>query len=98
MGVPIKEIIITVSVSLALNFFLLMYANATGSINCPVYKFDYETESLTLQNQTVDLGYKDIVRMSMGQCSGIPLILIWIFELPLLVGLFYIIRAFVGAT
>ena len=98
MAVALKEIIITLILAFGLNIILLAWANQSGTIDCPSMSTVYSLQNETYENHTREYGYSDILDMALGQCSGINPILIIIFQLPLLVAIFYIIRLFIGFT
>lgn len=102
MGVDINQIVILLAVAIGSNLLLWAWATESGTIVCPDMNTEYTTENLNYdvgnQSHSIDIGIDDIGSLATGRCDGLPFWVVLIFELPLLAGLFYIARAFVGAT
>jgi len=104
MAGSVLEIISIVGIALLLNVVLFMFASA-GFLNlsCPDMVTDYNetlNESFTVGGvvYTQDIGWNDIVDMAIGRCEGLPFLVVLLIEIPLLLGLLYVIRMFVGVT
>jgi hypothetical protein len=102
MGVDINQIIMWTVIALGSNLLLWLWATQSQTVVCPPLDFSYEEENLTYdigsQSHSAEVGYKDIISLAIGRCDGLPFWLIIIFEIPLIIGGFYIARAFIGAT
>lgn len=85
-------------VAFLINFLLVSFASLGVGITCPDLSTDYGTADYTYANQTVTLGADDIIDLALGRCDGLPFWLVLIIELPLIVGLFFYLRKFVGFT
>ncbi|OGY23297.1 MAG: hypothetical protein A2172_03775 [Candidatus Woykebacteria bacterium RBG_13_40_15] len=98
----ISEIVILLAVAFGLNYMLLSFAQLGIGIQCPNLQSTYGTINETYEvgntTYTQRFGYRDIVNLAIGRCAGLPISLVILLELPLLVGLFYILRMFIGAT
>lgn len=101
MSLQIKEIIILLMYAIGINLVLVQFANmGTGIVCNPLYDSSYNsTYNLTdTGNTQIKQSSASIVDLALGRCDGLPAILVWVFELPIIVGLLYIVRGFIGAT
>lgn len=101
MSLNIKHMIILLVYAIGINLVLISFANMGIGINCSnIEDMDYnQTYNLTEDNNTdIKQSSASIVDLALGRCEGIPYWLFMIFELPIIVGLLYIIRGFIGAT
>lgn len=102
MGVDVNQIIMWVVIAIGSNLLLWAWAIESGTLTCPNMDTTYETEELAYdvgnQTHSDELGYKDIFDIALGRCDGMPFWVVLLFEIPLIVGGFYILRAFIGAT
>jgi len=101
MSLNINQIIILLVYSIGINLVLVSFANMGIGIECNSldnYQFN-QTYNLTEENNSeIKQSSASIIDLALGRCNGIPYWLFLIFELPIIVGLLYIIRGFVGAT
>lgn len=103
MSMRIKEIIIVLVYALGMNMLLLSFANMGIGIDCSNLQEEYthynQTYNLTdSENQELKTSSASIIDLALGRCEGMPYWLFIILELPIIVGLLYIIRGFIGAT
>ena len=101
MSLNINQIIVLLVYSFGINLVLVSFANMGIGIECNSldnYQFN-QTYNLTEENNSeIKQSSASIIDLALGRCNGIPYWLFLIFELPIIVGLLYIIRGFVGAT
>jgi len=91
MGISVTAIVILLMYSIGINVILLELAKVGVGVNCPNLSTSYNTT-----NQS--WGWGDITDLALGRCEGLPFVLVALLELPVIAGLFYVIRAFAGAT
>ncbi len=79
---------------------LLESSNLGIGIDCGTLTEEYSTEyNVTDPNNTeIKESSASIIDLALGRCEGLPFWLFVIFELPIIVGLLYIIRGFIGVT
>lgn len=107
MGLMIKEIIILFMYTIGINLLLVGFANLGSSISCPdIYNANLNT---TFNTSEISSGVtsnpismtnmvRTIIQLVTNSCSGIPYVLVLLFEVPIIIGFAYIIRGFIGAT
>lgn len=101
MSLMVKEILILLIYSIGINLVLLGFANlGSGTLCSNLYGSTYNTTYNISDTNNVQLGKNSasIIDLALGRCSGIPQFLVLLFELPIIVGLLYLIRGFIGAT
>ena len=91
MGISVQAIVILIMYAVAINIILLELARIGIGINCPSMSSAYNTTNRSL-------GFSEITDLALGRCDGLPFILIVILELPVIAGLIYIVRAYIGGT
>ena len=100
MALNIREIVVLLIYALSINLVLLGLANLGTGLNCGELETSYSTSYNLTDEDNLDLKYSsaNIIDLALGRCEGLPVWLFWVFELPIIVGLLYIIRGFVGLT
>lgn len=100
MTLDMNAMIIIVVYAVLSNIFLFSLALSSDSLSCPNSKIEYEYNSTA--NYTSDTYTKatgtDILSLLLGRCEGFPYWVIWLAEIPTVLGILYLIRAFVGFT
>jgi len=93
----LKGMIVLVAYAIGINLVLVSFANLNIGISCPEliesYNFTSSTNSTELTSNSAS-----ILDIALNRCSGVPSWIFWVLELPVILGLLYIIRAFIGAT
>lgn len=100
MGLSIKAIIVVIGYAIISNFVIVQIANLNIGVNCPQVVAEYSASDL---NYTSDDGgavtfRANVIDVATNRCSGLPGWVYWAFEVPVLIGLLYIVRGFIGAT
>lgn len=101
MAMDIRIVIFTIAYAIISNIFLVEYANMGIGIECQNVNavsfndtFNYTDESdSNLANVRANA-----FDLALGRCEGLPWWIYWIFEIPFIIGIAYIIRGFIGAT
>ena len=91
MGISVQAIVILIVYAFGINIMLLELSRIGVGIQCPTLSAAYNTTNSSLS-------FSSITDLALGRCEGLPLYLVLLFELPVIAGLLYIARAFVGAT
>jgi hypothetical protein len=93
----LKGLMVLVAYAIGINLLLVSFANLNVGVSCPSLSKFANTTATT--NQT-ELTYNSasIIDIALNRCSGVPSWIFWIFEVPVILGLLYIIRAYIGAT
>lgn len=100
----IVEIISIVSIAILINYVLFSFAlNGFLNVSCPVLTAEYNetlNESFDVGGVTYtqDISWRDILSLATGRCEGLSIWIILIVEIPILLGLIYAGRLFVGLT
>ena len=97
MSAGLKGMIVLVSYSIFINLILVSFANMNVGISCPELVADYNKTGTVNETELVS-NSASIIDIALSRCSGIPKWLFWIAEIPIILGLLYIIRSFIGAT
>jgi len=100
MGLEIKSLVVIISYAIISNLILLSIANLNVGLSCPDLIINPTISGL---NYTSDVGTAtefraNVIDIATNRCSGIPAWLYWAFEVPVLIGLLYVVRGFIGAT
>lgn len=101
MSLMVKEIIILLMYAIGINLVLLGFANlGSGNICANLYQPTYNKTYNSSDTSNAELGRNSasIIDLALGRCDGLPQFIVLIFELPIIVGLLYLIRGFIGAT
>lgn len=96
-----KEMIVILIYSIGVNLALFALANSGIPFNCDnpmmsVYNTTYNSSALTYEQ--FGRSHTTIIDLAFPKCNGLPTWIIYIAELPVIIGLLYIIRQFIGAT
>lgn len=108
MGLMVKEIIIVTIYTIGINLILSSLSTSVGGVSCPNV-YDLSNQDVSLNETELQSGISSnpvtmissvvtIFNLITNQCTGIPYILVLICELPILIGILYIVRGFIGAT
>lgn len=102
MTLDIKAMVIVVLYAVATNIILISIGNSLGSVSCKDFSQENYTYSYTNGNYTNDEDTKtsgiNILKLMLGRCNGIPWWAYWLTQIPTIIGVFYIVRAFIGFT
>lgn len=102
MSLDIKSTILTVAYAIGINLILVSFANWGIGFSCE--NVQYQQQQLTDSNYT-DINDPSSVEFRasvwdiiFNRCEDLPTVVWLIFEVPILIGVAYIIRGFIGAT
>lgn len=95
MGISVNAIVLILIYAFGINYILLAMSYMNLGINCP--SVDQNYNSTTNSTNYAQL-YANAVSMALGRCDGLPFYIWLIFELPVIAGLLYVARAYIGAT
>ena len=107
MSLNINQIIVLLVYSFGINLVLVSFANMGIGIECNSldnYQFNQTYNQTELEQGinsnpiTLINSVRIMVDLALGRCDGIPYWLFLVLELPIIVGLLYVLRGFVGAT
>lgn len=97
MTMSLKGMIVLVAYAIGINLVLISFANLNIGISCPELVESYNATG-SLNATELSSSSASIIDIALNRCSGVPSWLFWVLELPVILGLLYIIRAFIGAT
>jgi len=101
MSLDIRAVIVTIAYAIGINLILLSIANLGIGLECgSAEEFAYnETWNYTDLDDPSSVEFRaNVWNIVFNRCEGLPTILWLLFEVPILVGIGYIIRGFIGAT
>ena len=92
--------VVLIIYSISINLILLQFANMGIGISCENLQQSYNTSynETDFDSSELKQSSASIVDLALGRCQGLPYWLVLVFELPIIVGLLYIIRGFFGVT
>lgn len=97
----ITAIIFIIGYAIISNYILLQFANLGIGINC-ISEIETELNTSTDFTITNVTNYGSaragILDLALGRCEGLPTVFYLLFELPVIIGLIYIGRKFIGFT
>jgi hypothetical protein len=102
MSLEIKSVIIVIAYAIISNLVMFSYANMGIGITC--YREENEFDINTTINYTDGSDTNlievrsNIFNVALDRCNGFPAWLFWVLEVPVIIGIIYIIRGFVGLT
>jgi hypothetical protein len=101
----IGDIIFLIAYAIGINLLLVSFASLNIGISCGELGTKYNTTISVNESDTTGIvsstgvkGIGLITSWALGRCEGLPSWIVWVFEIPVLVGLLFIIRSFIGAT
>jgi hypothetical protein len=93
----LKGLIVLVAYAIGINLLLVSFANLNVGVSCPnLSKFVNATA--TVNQSEITYNSASIIDIALNRCSGLPSWIFWVMEVPVILGLLYIVRAFIGAT
>lgn len=103
MTLDLKALIIVVLYAVISNLILVSMADSSNDIVC--YNFErqeYDTSFNTSENYTADSTTGDsganILKLMLNRCSGFPYWIFLVTQIPTILGVLYLLRAFIGFT
>lgn len=99
MALDLKAIIVVIMYAVASNLFFILLSHHAGICdNLPdtVY-FDENIENITddIETKTSAITFINIL---LNRCDDFPSWIYWLFQVPTIIGLLYVIRGFLGLT
>lgn len=87
---------------IVVNLIFINLSTIGIDMGCHYYERDLGLNTTINYTDTSDSSLREfrgnIFDVAFNRCDNIPAWIFWIFEVPFLIGLAYIVRAFVGAT
>lgn len=102
MTLDIKAMVVVFLYAVLSNFAIGSLALSDSSLACSNLRtqnfvYDYTTGNYTSDPVSQDAGI-NFFQVMLGMCQGLPWWLYWITQIPTILGVLYIIRAFIGFT
>jgi len=95
----ITAIIFVVGYAILSNIILLQFANLGVGINCgSIIESELNTSTDFSDTNITTYGQSraNILDLALGRCEGLPTLFYLLFELPVIIGLIFIGRKFIG--
>ena len=101
MALDIKQIVILIFYLVATNLFFVLLGNVSGFCDNLPDEFDVDFDE-NIGNVTDDSEVKmeanNFLNIILNRCEGFPGWIYWLFQVPGIIGVLYVIRGFVGLT
>jgi len=102
MALSIRELTIFLVYAIGINIIFASLSNL-GVLECSnVSESFLQNDTYAVQNITDDVDTKtsanNFISLILNRCDGFPAWIYWMFQVPLIIGLLYIIRGFIGVT
>jgi hypothetical protein len=97
-----KAIIVIFIYAVVSNYLMLSIANSGLGVDCrnldTSLNTTYNVTDLTANTTDTKSSATDLINVALGRCSGFPAWMYWVFQVPTILGLLYVIRGFIGLT
>jgi hypothetical protein len=101
----VGDVIFLIAYAIGINLLLISFANLSIGISCGNLQTKYNSTFAVNESDTTGIvsssgvtGIRLITSWALGRCSGLPSWIVWLFEIPVVIGLLYVVRSFIGAT
>lgn len=103
MTLDLKAMILVVIYAVLSNMILISVSDSFDGISCPDFSLnEYTTSYNTSLNYTSDSLTQDngasFFKLLLNRCNGLPYWVFWLTQVPTILGILYVLRAFIGFT